>query len=159
MALRTTRSRLRSGPVVARSSSDEAISLTQLPMAAAVTFDTLPELFKNLVAFHGPDDPALSYKHRKSKDWRDISWSGLDSRVNAMSAFLYESGVRKGDRVALLTENRPEWVIVDLACQKLGAINVSLYTSLPASQVAYIIQDSGASIFFVSTSIQQRKAE
>lgn len=128
-------------------------------MAAAVNFETLPELFRGLVTFHVPDAPALSFKHRKSKTWRDISWSDLDERVRSLSAFLYESGIRKGDRVALLTENRPEWVIVDLACQMLGAINVSLYTSLPASQVAYIIQDSGASVFFVSTSIQQRKAE
>ena len=128
-------------------------------MAAIVTFETLPQLFRGLVASHGADGAALSYRHRKSKQWRDISWSDLETRVNAISAFLYEVGIRKGDRVALLTENRPEWVIVDFACQSLGAVNVSLYTSLPASQVAYIVQDSGAAVFFVSTSIQQRKAE
>ncbi len=128
-------------------------------MAALVEFETLPGLFSALVDHHDDDVTALQYKDKKSKRWEQISWSALRDRVNALAAFLHDSGVRKGDRVALLTENRPEWAIVDLACQNIGAINVSLYTSLPASQVAYIIKDSAARVFFVSTSIQQRKAE
>jgi len=127
-------------------------------MAAVVDFNTLPELFAGLVDYHAPDRTALGFKHRKKKEWVEISWADLAERVRAMSGFLYDVGIRKGDRVALLTENRPEWAVVDLACQNLGAINVSMYTSLPTSQVAYILQDSGASAFFVSTSIQLRKA-
>ena len=50
--------------------------------------------------------------------------------------------------MAILSENRPEWAVADLATQALGAVNVSLYTSLPAGQVEYIIKDSGARVFF-----------
>ena len=128
-------------------------------MAAIIDFETLPQLFSGLVAHYDGKTTALQYKDKRSKEWVPISWAELSQRVNSMSAYLFEQGVRKGDRVALLTENRPEWTIIDLACQNLGAVNVSLYTSLPASQVAFILQDSGSRIFFVSTSIQERKAE
>ena len=67
-------------------------------------------------------------------------------------------GVRPGDRVAILSENRPEWAYADMATQILSAVNVSLYTTLPPKEVAYIVHDSGASVFIVSTGIQVKKA-
>ena len=76
-----------------------------------------------------------------------------------MAGYLHKKGIRPGDRVAILSENRPEWAYTDQATQLLGGVNVSLYTSLPASQVAYILKDSGAKIFVVSTGIQLRKAK
>lgn len=79
--------------------------------------------------------------------------------MHALAGYFYQRGVRKGDRVAILSENRPEWAITDLATQLLGGINVALYTSLPASQVGYILQDSGAKILVVSSAAQLRKAE
>ncbi|HET6569300.1 MAG TPA: long-chain fatty acid--CoA ligase, partial [Rhodothermales bacterium] len=72
---------------------------------------------------------------------------------------LHESGVRPGDRVAILSENRPEWAVTDMATQILGGVNVSLYTSLPPAQVGYILKDAGAKVFVVSTAIQLKKAE
>ncbi|WP_372638699.1 long-chain fatty acid--CoA ligase, partial [Fodinibius sp.] len=63
-----------------------------------------------------------------------------------------------GDRVAILSENRYEWAVFDLALQLIGGVNVSLYTSLPAGQVNYILQNSEAKMFFVSTGIQLKKA-
>lgn len=129
-------------------------------MPALVPFRTVPDLFKNLVAhYDGSDRAALSYKDKQSKQWIDITWNELYDRVMNVAAYLHSRGVRKGDRVAILSENRPEWAIVDLATQWLGGINVSLYTSLPASQVEYIVRDSGSILLFVSTSIQLRKAE
>lgn len=129
-------------------------------MPAIVPFDTLPELFNNLVShYRGQGRAALAYKDRRSKDWVDISWEQLERDVHAMAGYLHQRGVRAGDRVAILSENRPEWAIADLATQILGGINVSLYTSLPPSQVEYIVKDSGSKVFVVSTSIQLRKAE
>ncbi|HEX7071388.1 MAG TPA: AMP-binding protein, partial [Rhodothermales bacterium] len=129
-------------------------------MPALVEFRTVPELFTNLVAhFRGSDKAALTFKDRQSKEWIDITWDALHERVLDLACYLYEMGIRKGDRVAILSENRPEWAMVDLATQMLGGVNVSLYTSLPASQVEYIVRDSGSRILFVSTSIQLRKAE
>ena len=129
-------------------------------MAAIVEFETMPELFSRLVALHeGHSRVALAFKDKKTKEWKDISWEEFRDRVNAMAGYLYHKGVRPGDRVAILSENRPEWAFADQATQMLGAVNVSLYTSLPASQVAYILQDSGAKLFIVSTGIQLRKAK
>ncbi len=129
-------------------------------MPAIVEFETIPELFNNLVAhFDGQQRAALSYKDRTTKQWVDISWEEFRDQVHAMAGYLHKQGVRKGDRVAILSENRPEWAITDMATQIIGAVNVSLYTSLPASQVGFIIGDSGSKIFITSTSIQLRKAE
>ncbi len=129
-------------------------------MAALVPFRTIPELFGNLMAhFAGQRRPMLAYKDKKTKQWVDLTYEEVQAEVEAFAGFLYGRGIRPGDRVAILSENRPEWAVTDLATQLLGAVNVSLYTTLPPSQVGYIVQDSGSKIFVVSTPMQLRKAE
>ncbi len=129
-------------------------------MPALVAFETIPQLFHRLIAhYQGLQRPALSYKDKRTKHWVNITWEELADAVHALAGYFYQRGVRKGDRVAILSENRPEWAITDLATQLLGGINVALYTSLPASQVGYILQDSGAKILVVSSAAQLRKAE
>ena len=66
-------------------------------------------------------------------------------------------GISKGDRVAILSENRPEWATTDFACFLLGAAVVPIYTTLTAQQSAYIVADSGAKVIFVSTAAQLKK--
>lgn len=128
-------------------------------MPAIVDFETIPQLFYGLVDhFRGSDRPALRYKSKETKEWEGILWTELEELVHDMAGFLHKKGVRKGDRVAILSENRPEWAITDLATQILGAVNVSLYTSLPPDQIAYIVKDSGSKVLVVSTTLQQRKA-
>ncbi|OZC03884.1 AMP-dependent synthetase/ligase [Rubricoccus marinus] len=129
-------------------------------MPLVVDFDTLPELFDNVTArYAGSDHAALRYKDKASKEWTDITHDALAEQVRAFAGFLHARGVRKGDRVALLSENRPEWAVTDLAVQSLGAVTVALYTTVPASQVAYILEDSGAKVLVVSTGLQLRKAD
>src|SRR5690606_12566724 len=129
-------------------------------MSALVEFDTIPQLFYRLVDhYRGSDRPALGYKNKATKQWEGILWTELEEMVHDTAGYLHKIGVRRGDRVAILSENRPEWAITDLATQILGAVNVSLYTSLPADQVAYILKDSGSKVLIVSTPLQQRKAE
>ena len=128
-------------------------------MNALVDFNTIPQLFNRLVDYHlGKDQTVLRYVDKDSKDWVDVKWPEFRDRARAMAGYLYSQGVRPGDRVAILSENRPEWAYVDMATQLLGAVNVSLYTTLPAKEVSYIIHDSAASVFVVSTRIQLRKA-
>ena len=129
-------------------------------MPAIVPFSTIPELFRNLVArYDGQNRPVLAYKNRKTKAWTDISYEELRDDVHAFAGFLHARGIGPGDRVAILAENRPEWTVTDLATQLLGAVNVSLYTTLPPSQVGYIVKDSGSKVLVVSTAMQQRKAD
>jgi long-chain acyl-CoA synthetase len=77
--------------------------------------------------------------------------------VRNVAAALLELGTERGARAAILSENRPEWVIADLACQMLGVISVPLFATLPANQVCAILQDSGAQIIFVSNDAQRKK--
>jgi long-chain acyl-CoA synthetase len=83
--------------------------------------------------------------------WTPISFQQLLERVRATSLALTNLGVRNGDRVAILSENRPEWAIVDYAALALGAADVPVYPTLPAPQVEYILRDSGASVAFCSS--------
>jgi long-chain acyl-CoA synthetase len=129
-------------------------------MPAVVPFETTPQLFRNLSGhFGGKRRTAVSYMDRRTREWTPIPWEELTRLVESMAGYLYGEGIRAGDRVAILSENRPEWAIADLATQLLGAVNVSLYTSLPSSQVAYILKDSGSAVLVTSTGIQLKKAE
>ena len=129
-------------------------------MPAVVSFDTATELVHRLAAhYRGTGKAALGYKSKETKEWTDISWDALYADVLAFAGFLSARGVGKGDRVAVLSENRPEWAVTDMAAQVLGAVTVALYTTVPASQVAYIVRDSGAKVLVVSTGLQLRKAD
>ncbi len=129
-------------------------------MSSLVDFDTLPELFRGILnLYNGKNRTALVFKDKKTKAWNEITWEEFQREVHGFAGYLHKKGVRPGDRVAILSENRPEWAYTDLATHHLGGVNVSLYTSLPASQVEYILKDSGAKIFIVSTGIQFRKAK
>ena len=115
---------------------------------------TLTALFLDAVEkFNKPD--ALQVK--RNGRYEPISHATLAERVRRTSLGLAELGVRAGDRVAILSENRPEWAIADYACLMLGAADVPIYPNLPADQVAYILRDSGAVAVFASSDDQVAK--
>ncbi|MCW9706690.1 AMP-dependent synthetase/ligase [Fodinibius salsisoli] len=129
-------------------------------MPTVVAFETLTDLFLNLSKkYANTDKVAFARKPSNGKPYEEIRWDEVYDDVQTMAAYLIKHGVEAGDRVALLSENRYEWSIVDLALQLIGGVNVSLYTSLPAKQCEYILQNSGAKLFFVSTGIQLKKAQ
>ena len=66
-------------------------------------------------------------------------------------------GIQPGDRIALLSENRPEWPIADMASLLLGAVTVPLYTTLTAEQTAFVLNDSGCRAIFLSSDQQLHK--
>ena len=72
-------------------------------------------------------------------------------QIRAFAAGLHELGIRHGDRVALHAENSTEWLIVDQAALRLGAVTVPIYTTQPPDQVSYILNNAGARIYVVST--------
>jgi long-chain acyl-CoA synthetase len=89
--------------------------------------------------------------------WTPIAYRELADRVHDFSLGLCELGVRHGDRVAILSENRPEWAITDYACLAARAADVPIYPTLPARQAEYILRDSGAVAVVVSTAAQLEK--
>lgn len=128
-------------------------------MPTLVAFETLTELYLNLVQkYENSDKTAFAFKPDPTAEYKSIPWNTVHDDVTAVASWLLESGIEKDDRVAILSENRYEWAVADLAIQMTGAINVSLYTTLPPKQCEFILKDSGAKLFFVSTGIQLKKA-
>jgi long-chain acyl-CoA synthetase len=97
---------------------------------------------------HGKDD---ALNHKISGEWVRYSAETFVKRVRHIALGLAALGIKPGDRVALLSENRPEWSMSDLAILSLGAINVPIYTTQAVDQVRYILQDSGTRAIFIST--------
>lgn len=94
---------------------------------------------------------------REAGRWVPIDSQQFYQHVTGMARALQNWGVRKGDRVAILSENRPEWAIADFASFQLGAVVVPIYATLTAQQTAYILCDSGAKVVVVSTEQQLNK--
>ncbi len=108
---------------------------------------SVPELCLGAVLRHKKAD---ALNHRDEGKWHSISADAFVERVKNVALGLAATGIRPGDRVALLSENRPEWSIVDLAILSLGAINVPIYTTQAVDQVDFILSDSGTRAIFIS---------
>jgi long-chain acyl-CoA synthetase len=115
---------------------------------------TLNKLFFDAIERHDKPD-ALQVK--KDGVYQPIASRHLADRVRQVAIGLREIGVQRGDRVAILSENRPEWVIADCACLTAGLTDVPIYPTLPAEQIPYILNDSGAVAIFTSTPEQAAK--
>ena len=102
-------------------------------------------------------DRPVALRHKQGERWLPISYAELLERVHAVSAGLLDLGIVPGDRVALLSENRPEWAITDYACLAARCADVPVYPSLPAKQIEYILRDAGAVAVCVSTRTQLDK--
>src|SRR5436309_2702413 len=95
---------------------------------------------------------------------RGMAWQIASSRqyygyVTSMARALRQWGIQKGDRVAILSENRPEWMITDFACVCSGIIDVPIYSTLTADQTLYLLRHSGARVAVVSSLEQLRKVQ
>jgi len=104
---------------------------------------TLVELFEHVERVH-PRSDTLNYK--SNGKWISISAKEMLTRVHSIAAGLYSLGIRRGDRLAILSESRPEWTLMDAACQFATAIDVPIYPTLSPPQVLYILKDSGARV-------------
>ena len=118
---------------------------------------TLCSLFLGAVKRFGPA-PALRAFTGQGDELRDLSYDELAELARAVSGGLAAMGVQKGDRVALLSENRPEWAAADYGCLLGGFVDVPVYSTLIAPQIAYILSNAGAHVVFASTSEQVTKA-
>src|ERR1043166_2864439 len=118
-----------------------------MPKKTSLDESSVPGLILAAVLRHNKED-ALNY--REDGKWFNIPAASFVERVKSVALGLASLGVRPGDRIALLSENRPEWSISDLAILSLGAINVPIYTTQALEQVDYILSDSGARGIFIS---------
>jgi long-chain acyl-CoA synthetase len=94
---------------------------------------------------------------REALGWEPISSVELYRNVVGVARRLQSWGIGKGDRVAILSENRPEWTITDFAALSIGAVTVPIYSTQTADQTSFILNDSGARVIAVSTRPQLDK--
>ena len=112
-----------------------------------MTLQTLNDIFFSIA---GREQPELMLR-KTAAGWEPISSRQFAAKVEGVVEGLGSWGIARGDRVAILSENRHEWVVADLACMLLGAVVVPIYTTLTPEQTAYILRDSGARAAFVSS--------
>ncbi|MBC7897415.1 MAG: AMP-binding protein [Cytophagaceae bacterium] len=100
---------------------------------------------------------AVALRHKDLGLWREYSWSEYADRTARVGLGLLALGVQPGDRVAILGENRPEWLWGDLGAQGIGALVVGVYSTSPAAEVEYILEHSGTTVAIVEDEEQLDK--
>jgi long-chain acyl-CoA synthetase len=116
-------------------------------------YATINDLFERM-SHRGETTVAL---WREGPEWKPISSEQMYGRVRAVAELLQSWGIRRGDRVALVSENRWEWPVIDFAILAVGAVDVPLYQTLTPEQMGYILRDSGSKAIFVSDKKQYKK--
>jgi long-chain acyl-CoA synthetase len=116
-------------------------------------FGTINDIFDR-VGHRGDATVAL---WKTGGEWKPITSQQMYGRVRAVAELLQSWGVKRGDRVALVAENRWEWPVVDFAVLAIGAVDVPLYQTLTPEQMGYILRDSGSKAIIVSTKQQYAK--
>jgi len=115
---------------------------------------TLGDLFRTgLDAGRGRD--RILYPSKEG--YKSLRAEEIESRVNRAAAALAARGLKAGDRVALISYNRPEWMLAEYASQLIGAVTVPLYSTLTADQARFILEDSGAKLVFAENAEQLAK--
>lgn len=97
--------------------------------------------------------------HKQARTWVPTSSRDLYKQVVGTAKALQSFGIGKGDRVAILSENRPEWAIADYATMLIGAVVVPVYPTLTSEQIAWLLRDAGVRVLFLSTVEQLRKMQ
>jgi long-chain acyl-CoA synthetase len=119
--------------------------------AAAKLPTTLCEAYATAIRSYAKED-AFAYKH--AGQWVKVSHAMFAERVRKARAGFLTLGIRRGDRVGLLSENRLEWTITDVALLSCGAVDVPIYATSTSAQIAYIINDAGAGALVLSNQKQ-----
>jgi long-chain acyl-CoA synthetase len=115
---------------------------------------TAPELWRDVVR-DAPDEPA--YLEETADAWRPVSWAEAAERVDELARGLLARGVRHGDRVAVLSRTRLEWILLDWAVMSIGAVVVGLYPTSSAKECEYILGHCEAVLAFAEDEEQTRK--
>lgn len=125
-------------------------------MNTASERSTIPGLIRYIVKNIHPDTETFM-THKVGDTWIEISYKQALEKIDAISGWLLNIGIKKGDRLALIIENGPDYIYYDQALQQIGAINTSIYPTLSEAEVEYILNDSGAKTILVGNPFLLRK--
>lgn len=119
-------------------------------------FKSLHQFLLNAATkIHSLERPYLFQKI--NGEWKSLTYNQILTQVDALCAWFVENGLQKGDRVALILENSPEYYAIDQALQKLGLVNVSIYPTLTPEETQFILTNSGAKALFVGNQFLLKK--
>lgn len=121
-----------------------------------MNYKTIPEAFIATCAKYGNKKTAFKFYGTDGK-MQEINYEELRQKVECFAIGLMEFGLKTGDRIGIVSENRLEWIISDLAIASIGAISVPVFPTLTAKQLEYIYNDCTATAIIVSNSFQLRK--
>ncbi|MBU2497465.1 MAG: AMP-binding protein, partial [Proteobacteria bacterium] len=119
-----------------------------------MTPETTPRIFLETVRKY---QDRVAMRKKEYGLWHDISWNEYFELVRSVTCALISLGLKKGDRVAIIGENCPEWVTIDMGIQCAGGVAVGIYSTNAWQQVEYVIQNSEALFFFVENEEQLDK--
>ena len=102
------------------------------------------------------DRPAL--RHKRKGIWASTTWAQYYAHARAMGLALADLGLKRGEAIAILSENRPEWLYADMGAQCMGILSTGIYPTSSAEQVQYILNDAGVRVLFVENQEQYDKA-
>lgn len=119
-----------------------------------MTFENLIEAFEHTVDTKGK---STAFRFVEHKEWQTLNWNQSRERVFHIAGALAQFGLKKGDRVAILSKTCVEWTLSDLAILAAGGVTVPIYESLIENQVEYILNDSQAKVVFVQNQVQLSK--
>jgi long-chain acyl-CoA synthetase len=125
-----------------------------------IGFENIPQTLPHycIESFRRHKKPdALNFK--LNEVWENISGEAVIEKIKLIALGLADLGIKAGDRIAIISENRPEWSLTDLAILSLRAVNVPIYTTQAVEQIRYILENSGAKMLFVSGKKIWRHAE
>src|SRR5579883_124876 len=129
-------------------------------MPAQAQFSTITQMFVNVTdtmadKFSSKTVPAITHKVRGNE--RSLTHRELRHEVDVFANGLLALGVAAGDRIGIISENRPEWMIADHAILSLGAADVPIFPNLTSEQAQWIFANAGVSIIVVSNEFQLKK--
>ncbi len=120
-------------------------------------FKTIPQLYSHLVNEFGKTNNKTFLMRKVSGKFEGFTYSDLKIQTENLGGGLASLGIKKNDKIAILSENRPEWVFSDFAILGLGAINVPIYPSLTSESVEYILNNSESKAVILSNKLQLNK--
>ncbi|MBK9249680.1 MAG: long-chain fatty acid--CoA ligase [Ignavibacteria bacterium] len=118
---------------------------------------TIPQLFLQMTERYANDTTKFAFSRKINGVYTGITFDDVRSQVECFAVGLLELGIKPQDRVGIVSENRLEWIIADLAITSIGAINVAIFPTLTAKQQEYIFTDCEATCVIVSNSYQLNK--
>jgi len=119
-------------------------------------FQTVPEMLMETIARFPEKDV---FRFRKEGKLQNITYSEFGEQIKDLTYSLIDLGITKGDKIAILSNNRPEWAIADFSIFSVNGVVVPIYQTLPPKQIEYILKDSDTRAIFVENELQLKKIE